>query len=211
MKLMKDDDGMVDVVNKLFFPTATLLFLIFSYFHSVKPVFDKYQELQDTKKQVQDLSLERERLNKTVQETGTQLDTLNNQFTSMKKQSESLTQEVTARRDELNSLQRQLQTAAYGAVEAHIYRLLDNVVQWNIRNRFSASPSKEKMDLQAYCLQLANSNIKRLEQVKENDPKYYELRANLLFRDFAEKELKPGITEVDPVFNIFYFLAKQRE
>ena len=108
----------VDVIYKLSAP-CTLLFIIFSYLYSVKPVFDKHEELQNKSSQLENLTVQVANLknevklnqtnleisNKELDATSKKLNSNNNDLNKLSKQYDEVSKSLNQKSNKLKSVE----------------------------------------------------------------------------------------------------------
>ncbi len=82
------DNKYIGLIHKIT-PTLTLIFIIYSYYNSVKPVFDKTEELNNSKEEIKILSEQ-------INSKQTELKDFTNQIIKAKKNENELSNQISA-------------------------------------------------------------------------------------------------------------------
>ncbi len=195
----RDKDNLLTIIYKST-PLATLIFLVFSYFHSVKPIFDKSEELKSKTEQL-------ELLTKQINIKESDLKGFTKRYNELKEKKELLNNEIENQRvilseykkrlDEskilLSKKDKQLKNAKNAAISVHLERFINEI--------FPAQYEGEKnntFDIRAYTLDYVRQNKKAL-----ND-NIYGMKALDVLEKFAKHKGNYDIERSIFFLNLFF-------
>ena len=195
--IKKNWSSILDILHKVT-PLLTLLFLIFSYYNSVKPVFDKTNELNNYKERSQLLS---EKID--IKET--ELKDFTNQIISASENEKQLNDQVTAlqlEKDELKSRnekfkseiqqkEQSLEETKISAVIANLKIMEKDISSKEIRNIVAKKDFNIRLYTKEYLSNLESKDI-------------YENEAKIVLQSFSDYKGKYDIENSIFYLNYYY-------
>lgn len=199
---------MADLLHKVA-PTFALAIAIYTYFHTIRPVFLKEDELAKTKQVVSEQQQRLQSMSGTIgfqqqqlKEFVDQIEFWRHSTVDLQSNAETLRKEKWTLEDRLRKSNETREAAQLKAISAELWRLVDRVVTDRLVR--SLALDKRPLDLRKRAIEVAD------QALKSNEPGEYENVAALLFKTYAEKKLREGETDTSPLFGaITYALFDQ--
>lgn len=180
-------------------PIATLVFLIISYFYSVKPVFDKYDELKSKQNTINNLTQQIGIKETDLKDFTKRNESLNTANTILEEKIESqskLMQQYALKIAEFENIisesSKKLEQAEKSAVLVHLKKFAQEIFPIEFKNE-----NKEKLDIRKYAIEYGTKEKGKLKDDK------FGLEAINVLNEFTKFENPNGID--NSIFFLSYF------
>ena len=198
LKSEPNKESLLTVVWKLA-PIATLMFLIISYFYSVKPVFDKYDELKSKQNTIDNLTnqigikeTDLKGFTKTNQILKSENTLLEKKIKSQSKLMEQYAIKISEFENTISENSKKLKQAEQSAVLVHLKKFAQEIFPIEFKEG-----KNENLDIRKYAIEYGE---KEREKLKEDR---YGLEAIKVLNEFTKFENPNGID--NSIFFLSYF------
>ncbi len=206
MKKFNESDGLYEHILKgvtAFSTLMIMLFAVFGYFHTIKPVFDR----EKTKKELAEAIREKNIANDKLKQINTEMDEssktlieLNNKIEGVEKEKSTLLSEISRLKEniaEYDNRVKELLTdnddAGYTAVKTYLNFLAREVFNKYLFN--VGSMNKDEFNLKKVALDIA-------EKESSNTDNVYEKEAIIFFKKFVKETIPEDCETYEPIFGV---------
>ncbi|MEA2235792.1 MAG: hypothetical protein QOC81_516 [Thermoanaerobaculia bacterium] len=217
MRLVKQDDGILDVLTKAV-SVAGIILGGWVYFHSIYPVFTKEQQLREAKREAE--ALKRERVNQqmaiaanaqTMRTQAQEIEAQRGELHTLQETGAATRAEADRIRVQLAAEQSRAQQIESAAIESHLVRYRDAIVREGVdrevRRVFDAHVPL--FDAREYTLNYVEQQRHKIGDVNTTAAKT-EAEALSLLDQFAKTKLAPHSSYGDMYNVTIFFLDLQR-